>query len=469
MLHLVLLFNTLTKMANSKIYPTTVMVIDGGGRGHALIKAYAKSSSVDRLIAIPGNDFMQRGIDKPVVTFQGLTTTSIDAIAKIAKDEHVTLADVAQDNAIEAGVADMLRKLHPKIAVVGPNKLAGQVEWDKGWFREKAKLWGVPQPEFSVWTSAAAAKAYIESVPDRPRYIKDPYLAGGKGALSARNNAEALERIDQHTGAFNHKDGHIVIEDWLLNDDGALGEEFSSFILSDGSNFQLVGYAQDYKRALNSDKGEQTGSMGSAAPTNLVSEKDSKYILDHMAKPIIEGLKKMRRPYIGMLYLSGIKIMAKGKPVLKVIEVNARWGDPEAEVIVSSITNDFFELNMAVAKGKLNTVKIKTDNKRRIVITLAPKGYPASSTASSGKEIYGIEEAEKVDGVTIYGAGIQQIGKKFVIKSGRVLYVMGEGCTMAEAKKKAYKAAKQISGQDNSLFMRDDIGRRDIKREEVTQ
>ncbi len=436
-----------------------VLIVGNGGRESALVDKYSQSKYVKRIIAIPGNDLMQENTSKPVQTYQQLKTTSVKEILEICEEKKVDLVDVAQENAVESGLVDKLTQ--KGISVVGPTRKAGQIEWDKVWAREFGKKYKLPQPSFKVCFSEKEGINYLKNQADQSWFIKAVYLSEGKGALPARNNKEAIEKVKEMR-RFGKAGKVFLIEKWLKGDDN-FTEEFSTFIFSDGEHYQIIGSAQDHKRVNNFDEGENTGGMGcSLPPLVLISgiKNDVKKIFDKTVK----GLKAEGKPYKGVLFLGGMVIKHRNKLKPYVIEFNARWGDPEAQVILPGVKNDLFEISRAIVKGNINNIKIKTDGKARIVVAGASKGYPGDYQSVNGKRIYGLDEVKKIDGVKVYGAGIKKEKRKYYTNGGRLFYIVGEGKTVIEARRKAYEAMSLIFIEDNNLHFRTDIGWRDVQR-----
>ncbi|OGH18293.1 MAG: phosphoribosylamine--glycine ligase [Candidatus Levybacteria bacterium RIFCSPLOWO2_01_FULL_37_20] len=428
----------------------TVLVVDGGGRGAALVDAYAKSKHVSLLLAIPGNDLMRINTKKPVKIFTHLKTTSIKKILEICKKEHVDLVDVAQDNAVESGLVDELEKI--EISAFGPTRLAGQIEWDKAWARKFMKTYNLPTPSYKIFKSRQDGIDFVKKQKDQKWFVKAYGLVEGKGALPAENNQQAIERIKEMK-RFGKAGEVFLLEQWLV------GEEFSSFILADGKSFQLIGSAQDHKRVFDGDLGKNTGGMGCSTPPLVLTAKILKQVENIFKKTLI-GLQKEERIYKGILYLGGI--IVKGN--VYIIEFNARWGDPEAEVIIPGIKNDLFEISTAVINGTLNTIKVDFDNKARIAVAGASKGYPEDYSAVKGKEIIGLEKAQKIPEIKIYSAAVKREGKKYTANGGRLFYIVGNGKNVIEARKRTYKAIKLVSIEGNNLHYRRDIGWRDAER-----
>lgn len=426
----------------------TVVVIDGGGRGAVLVDAYAKSRGVGKIIAIPGNDLMQINTTKKVETYQNLKTTSVAEILEICKREKVDLVDVAQDNAVEAGLVDELQK--SVITVVGPTKAAGQIEWDKAWARNFMEKYKIPHPNFYVFSSKKEGIDFAKKHPGS-WFVKAAGLAEGKGAIGVSNVKEAISAIAEM--AKFGKSGEIyLLEQWLI------GEEFSAFALCDGKDFKIVGYAQDHKKVFDGDLGPNTGGMGCVS-NPLVVDSSIKYQVLSIMEKTIKGLTKEGRLYKGVLYLGGIVVGGK----VFVIEFNARWGDPEAQVIIPSIKNDFVEIANAMIFGKLKNLKLDIDKKVRVVVAGTSKGYPADHSKIKGRKISGIEKTQKLR-IKIYGAGIKKKEKNWVVNGGRIFYVMSEGKNVLEAREKVYKAMVKINIEGNNLHYRTDIGWRDVER-----
>lgn len=424
----------------------TVLVIDSSGRGAALVHKYSQSLHVSKIIAIPGNEMMQINSKVPVKIFSKLKTTSVSEIVEIAKKEKVYLADVAQDNAVEAGVADAL--LAEGFQVIGPTKNAGRLEWDKAWSRDFMKKNKLPIPSYQIFSSEKEAVLFVKKFPKKKWFIKASGLAEGKGAIPAANLKEALFAISEMK-KFKESGKTFVIEEWLD------GEEFSLFALSDGSKFLVAGCAQDHKRLLDGDKGPNTGGMGCSTPP-LVVTKD----IYAQGKKIIEktllGLQKEKTPYKGVLYLGAIVV--KGK--VYIIEFNARWGSPEAEVLIPGIQDDLFELGVEIANGKLKRTVLKTDGKSRVVVT----GSLRPGVEPQKRELFGLEALLKNKEVIFYGTRVTKEKNKFFVSSGRLFHLVADGKNVLEARKKAYDFMSTLFIEGNNLHFRTDIGWRDVER-----
>ena len=433
----------------SERYKATVLVIDGGGRGSALVDKYAQSPIVERVLAIPGNDLIPILVKKPTKIFPQIKTTDIKEIIEICQKEKVDLVDVAQDDAVAAGLVDTLKK--EGIKVFGPTKSAGQIEWDKAWAREFMKKFNIPHPAFKTCKSPNVGLVFIKNQKENPWYIKASGLAAGKGALFAKDKNEALSAIKAMKN-FGQAGSAFLIEEFLE------GEEFSSFAQVSGKQFEIIGYAQDNKKVFDNDLGPNTGGMGCSSPPMAITKQIQSQVKS-IFKKTVDGLVKIGRPYLGILYLGGI--IDKNNKVW-VIEFNARWGDPEAQCLIPAIKNDFFDLALNAIEGKLQ--KIKRDNKYRVVVTAASKGYPNDYSQVAGLQIIGLDKALKSKQVKIYGAGVKVKNSQYLANGGRLFYVLADGKNVAIARKKAYNALSSINIEGNFLHYRTDISWRDMAR-----
>ncbi|MBI2596309.1 phosphoribosylamine--glycine ligase [Candidatus Daviesbacteria bacterium] len=433
-----------------------VVIVDGGGRGSVQAEKYAQSPLVNKLIAIPGNDWiLYKTTNKEVEIFPALKTTDVTAITKICGQMKPSLVVVSQDNAIAAGLVDSLAEA--EIPVLGPTQQAGKLEWDKAYSRRLLSKLDIPQPKFKVFSSGKNGINYILDNPNQDYFIKASGLCEGKGALPARNKNQAIEAILKMK-RFGQAGKTYLVEEWLKNDDGTPGEEFSAFALSDGFNFQILGTAKDHKRANNFDEGENTGGMGCISPhPNLNKETLGK--VEEIFDKTFSHLRKLKKPYRGILYLGGMVVGKAGKQTPYVIEFNARWGDPEAQSIIPGIKNDFCKLGMAVLNKDLKNLKIETDNLTRVVIAGVTRGYPGPDLTYTNKEIFGIDQAIELEEIRFYGGGLKIVDGHYFTpkKPSRLFYVVGEGDDIWAARTKAYGALKEVRIPEIGLHYRTDI------------
>lgn len=429
-----------------------ILVIGGGGREHALISTYSKSPKVKKLYSVPGNGLMDYKPEKPTKIYPDIKATDRESIFDIVQREKIDLVDIAQDDPLAQGMVDFLQK--KSISAFGPTKSAAQIEWSKDWSRRFMERHNLPIPHFAVFSDAKKAKDYLKKLPEGSFFVKAAGLAAGKGAMRAENKKEVLAAVDKMKD-FKEAGETFLIEEALV------GEEVSVYALSDGKNFKILEAAQDNKQIYNFDEGPNTGGMGANAPAKVVDNTEIKKKIEYIVKKTIEGMRSEGRPYKGVLYL-GLIIDKRKNP--KIIEFNARWGDPEAQVILPGIKADYVDIVISCIEGTLNKLKVAEDNKTRVCVVGASRGYPGDYSSVKGKEIFGIREASKTDGVRIFGAGIKRSEDRFFADGGRVLNVVGEGKNALEARSKVYQAVSLINIEGNNLHYRTDIGWRDVER-----
>lgn len=446
------------------MHKAIVLVIDGGGRGSVLVDKYLQSNHVTKVIAIPGNDLMTIQARGKVKIFPKIKTTDILPIIKICQREKVDLADVAQDDAIACGMVDKISRAG--INVFGPTKAAGQIEWDKAWARNFMKRFKIPTPAFKVFNSQKEGIGYIKSQPKKSWFIKASGLAAGKGALFAQDNSQAIEHIIRMKD-FGKAAKTFLIEECLA------GEEFSSFAIVNKTDFKIISHAQDHKPVFDGDLGPNTGGMGCSSPPMVITPAIENQIKT-IFKKTIEGLVRIGRPYRGILYLGGM-IDENGR--VYVIEFNARWGDPEAQVIVPAIKNDFYELANQVIGDNLANINIKKDSLYRVAVAAASRGYPGDYSHVIGKQIFGLDRllhdsasplrhpgAPAIGSIKVFGAGIKKSNGNYLANGGRLFYVLAAGKNVAQARKLSYNALSLVNIEGNNLHYRTDIGYRDLKR-----
>ncbi len=387
------------------------------------------------------------------ISTHGARKGTADTALKTAHAGYLTrrLVDVAQDDVIAAGYVDKLESLG--ISAFGPTRKASQLEWDKQWARNFMARYKLPIPHFKSFTSQKEAADYINKLSDQLLFIKASGLALGKGVIRAENKKEAIKAV-RAMSKFGKSGETFLIEEALV------GEEFSLFAICDGEDFVVAKSAQDHKTIYDGDKGPNTGGVGSVAPTGAIDNSIIRSIEQKIIKPLLVGMKQEGRIYRGILYLGGMLT----KQGVKIIEFNCRWGDPEAEVILPSITTDYLQVIEAVRLQKLKKTKIVFDKKVRLSVAGCSRGYPGDYSSVKGKEIFGLDKAMKLTGITIYGAGIKRKNNKFYVNGGRVFHLVAAGKDIMEARKKAYEAMAKISIEGDNLHYRTDIGWRDVER-----
>lgn len=435
-----------------------ILIVGSGGREHILAEKYSQSKKVTVVFVAPGNDFMIE-TSRKIRTIPNIHQLDLEKIAAFAKKEKVDLVDVAMDDPIAKGLIDLLQK--NGITAFGPTKKAAEIEWSKTWSRDFMKKYKLPTPYYQSFTNEKKAIAYISKLPEQPLFIKASGLALGKGALFASNRKEAIAAIKEMKN-FGNAGKEFLIEECLV------GEEFSLFAICDGKSYAILGNAQDHKRALDNDKGLNTGGMGCVSPTGSITSSIIRIIEQKILKPFMRGMIEEERPYTGILYLGGMvtnpQSASRRSGKLQIIEFNARWGEPEAEVVLTSIQNDYLDIVLTATKQGLRNKKIKQDKKIRISIAGCARGYPGDYSAVKGKEIFGLGLALHLRGVSVYGAGIKRMNKKWVVNGGRVFHLVAEGKTIQQARTRAYAAMSHITVEGNNLHYRTDIGWRELER-----
>lgn len=427
-----------------------VLIIGSGGREHALAVAYATSHRVKKVLVAPGNDFIEESSTK-IQAFPHISLLDFDSIHDVAKKHQVDLIDVAQDNALAEGFVDKFVKRG--FAVFGPNKAAAELEWNKEWARGFMKKYHLPTPRFESFTKESEAISYIKKLPEQTLFIKASGLAFGKGVIKATTREEAIAGVKEMR-RFDTAGKTFLIEE------GMTGEEFSLFAICDGKRYSIAGMAQDHKTVNNGDLGPNTGGMGCISPTSLLKSTTVSQIKRLILNPLIHGMQMEGRPYSGILYLGGM--MTSTGP--KIVEFNARWGEPEANVIIPALKTDYVDIVQAVMMQELMATSIEFDGVTRISVAGCARGYPLDFSHVKGKKIYGLKQAMRLPGVSIFGAGIKRKGKEYVVSGGRIFHLVAEGKTIAEARERAYGAMANIFIEGNNLHYRTDIGWREVER-----
>lgn len=407
-----------------------VLVIGSGGREHAIVEALSRSPQVDKIYCAPGN----AGI-AALAECVKIGVEDVDALAKFAKDNDITLTVVGPEAALAAGVAD--RFAEEGLRIFGPTKAAARIESSKEFAKEIMDKYNVPTAAYRVFDEFAPAWEYVKNRP-LPAVIKYDGLAAGKGVVVAMTYDEAEAALRDMLLDESFGKGRVVVEDFLA------GPEFSFMCVVSGEKVYPLAIAQDHKRAFDGDKGPNTGGMGAYSPVPFISEDVRKEALERIIRPVAAGLVKEGAPFTGVLY--GGLILTKEGP--KVIEFNARFGDPETEVVLPRMKSDIYALFNAAVDGK--DFEIEWNPEAMLGIVLASKGYPGSY--EKGAEIKGLENVSS----SVYHMGTAAKDGKLLTAGGRVMMVVGKGATLAEAREKALADIARIDCP--VLFHRSDIG-----------
>lgn len=417
-----------------------ILVIGSGGREHALFWKLKESPLTDSIYALPGNPGMGEQID--------ISATDNEAILKFAKEKEIGLVVVGPEIPLTNGLVDELESAG--IRAFGPRANAAELESSKSFAKDLMKKYGIPTAGYEVFTEAEPARAYIRKE-GAPIVVKADGLAAGKGVIVAMSEQEALDAIDtiMEDNTFGKAGTRVVIEEFME------GEEASLLAFTDGKIIRPMISAQDHKRALDGDKGPNTGGMGTYAPAPVMTPEMTERAIEEILKPTIAAMAKEGRVYRGCLYL-GLMITKDGP---KVVEFNARFGDPETQVVLPLLDGDLVQIMCACSDGTLADVPIHWKDGAAVCVVLAAGGYPASY--EKGNEIHGIADAEKT-GALVFHAGTAEKDGKLATNGGRVLGVVGMGADIASAVHSAYAAAEKISFKD--AYYRKDIAHRALHR-----
>ena len=416
-----------------------ILVIGSGGREHALFWKLKESPQTDKIYTIPGNPGMGE--------MTNISVTDNVAILRFAKEKEIGLVVVGPEVPLINGLVDDLE--NAGIRAFGPRANAAQIEGSKAFAKNLMKKYGIPTAHYEVFTEAEPARAYIRRT-GAPIVVKADGLAAGKGVIVAMSEQEALDAVDtiMEDNAFGDAGARVVIEEFME------GEEASLLAFTDGTIIRPMISAQDHKRAFDGDVGPNTGGMGTYAPAPVMTPEMTERAVEEILKPTIAAMEKEGCPYRGCLYL-GLMVTHEGP---KVVEFNARFGDPETQVVLPLLDGDLVQIMCACADGTLADVPIHWRNGAAVCVVIAAGGYPAAY--EKGYEISGLSTAESM-GVLVFHAGTAKRNGKIVTNGGRVLGVVGIGEDIAAAVKKTYDAVKKISFKD--AYYRKDIAHRALK------
>ena len=407
-----------------------VLVIGSGGREHAIVDALTRSPQVEKIFAAPGNAGMAAQAECVAIR-----ETEIEKLAAFAEEQGVELTVVGPEVALAAGVADCFKA--KGLRIFGPSKAAARIESSKEFAKELMAKYNIPTAGFKAFTDYAEAKAYVEARP-LPAVLKYDGLAAGKGVVIAQTLEEADEALKDMLLDTKFGQGKVVVEDFLT------GPEFSFMCFVSGEKVWPMQLAQDHKRAYDGDKGPNTGGMGAYSPLPFVTKEDEEYALNEILKPVAAAMVKEGCSFEGVLY-GGLMKTPDG---VKVIEFNARFGDPETEVVLPRLKSDIVDIFCAVADH--TDTELEWHDFMTLGIVLASKGYPGDY--EKGVVIGGLQNVEG----TLYHMGTKAEGEQILTNGGRVLFVVGRGATLDEARKNALADVERV--ECDNLFHRTDIG-----------
>lgn len=421
-----------------------ILVIGSGGREHTLAWKLAQSPLATKIYAIPGNP----GMADVAECVAGISITDNAAVAQFAQEKSVDLAVVGPEVPLTNGLVDALNAVG--IKAFGPTKLAAEIEGSKAFSKGLMKKYNIPTAKYEVFTDAQAAKDYIKAE-GAPIVIKADGLAAGKGVIVAMTEAEALAAIADimEDGEFGAAGSRVVIEEFME------GEEASLLCFTDGETIKPMISSQDHKRAYDGDEGPNTGGMGTYAPAPVMTEAMVQTAYDSILVPTIKAMAAEGRPYKGCLY-AGLMITADGP---KVVEFNARFGDPETQVVLPLLESDLVEIMLACADGTLSSQEINWSDGAAVCVVMASGGYPKAY--EKGKAISGLDAAKDA-GALVFHAGTAEQDGAIVTAGGRVLGVVAKAADVKSAVDKAYAGVAKISF--DGAFYRKDIAHRALAR-----
>ena len=417
-----------------------ILVIGSGGREHALYWKLSESPQTEQIYAIPGNPGMGASA--------AIALDDHAAILRFVKEHEIGLVVVGPEVPLMNGLVDELEAAG--IRAFGPRANAADIEGSKAIAKDLMKTYGIPTARYEVFTAAEPARAYIRQE-GAPIVVKADGLAAGKGVIVAMTEQEALDAVDaiMEDHSFGDAGARVVIEEFME------GEEASLLAFTDGTTIRPMISAQDHKRAYDGDRGPNTGGMGTYAPAPVMTPEMTERAVEEILKPTIAAMAKEGRIYRGCLYL-GLMVTADGP---KVVEFNARFGDPETQVVLPLLDSDLVAIMCACADGTLADVPIRWKEGAAVCVVLASGGYPGHY--DKGQEIHGLADAEAM-GALVFHAGTAMKAGKLVTNGGRVLGVVGRGADISSAVDAAYAAAAKISFKD--AYYRKDIAHRALER-----
>ena len=417
-----------------------ILIVGGGGREHAIAVAVAESPKADKIYCAPGN----AGIAE-MAECVPIGVDEFDRIASFAKEKEVDLVIVGPDDPLAAGLVDVLEEAG--LRVFGPRKNAAILEGSKAFSKDLMKKYNIPTAAYETFDDAKKAEAYLETA-DYPVVLKADGLALGKGVLICNTKEEALEGVksimlDKQFGAAGNR---MVVEEFMT------GREVSVLSFVDGKTIRIMTSAQDHKRACDGDKGLNTGGMGTFSPSPFYTKEVDDFCKQYIYQPTVDAMAKEGREFKGIIFF-GLMLTQKGP---KVLEYNARFGDPEAQVVLPRMKNDIVDVMEACIDGTLDKIDLQFEDNAAVCVVLASRGYPVKY--EKGLKISGLEKFKDADGYYCFHAGTKFDSQgNIVTNGGRVLGITATGDDLKAARANAYKAAGWVDFANK--YMRTDIGK----------
>lgn len=416
-----------------------VLIVGSGGREHAIAFACAKSPKVDKIYCAPGN----AGIAQ-IAECVPIGAMEFDKLVDFAKSNAIDLTVIGMDDPLVGGIVDVFEK--EGLRVFGPRKNAAILEGSKAFSKELMRKYNIPTAAYETFTSADDACRYLETA-DYPIVLKADGLALGKGVIICNTKDEAMAGVKtlMTDKQFGDAGNTIVIEEFMT------GREVSVLSFVDGNTIKIMSSAQDHKRAKDGDQGLNTGGMGNFSPSPFYTPEVDKFCKEHIYQATVDAMKAEGRPFKGVIFF-GLMLTPKGP---KVLEYNARFGDPEAQVVLPRMKNDIIDVFEACIDGTLDKIDLQFEDNACVCVVLASDGYPVAY--EKGKLITGFENFDGKDDYFCFHAGTKLTDEGIVTNGGRVLGITALGKDLKEARAKAYEATEWI--QFDNKYMRHDIGK----------
>lgn len=415
-----------------------ILVVGGGGREHALVWKISQSRRVSKIYCAPGN----AGISKQA-EIVSIKANDLDGLLKFALREEIDLTVIGPEEPLTKGIVDIFES--NGLPIFGPSKKAAQIEGSKVFAKEMMMKYHIPTASFEIFNNRREAIDYIRKK-GAPIVVKADGLAGGKGAIVCKTIEEAIKAVERIMveKIFGEAGSRIVVEEYLV------GEEASYIAFTDGKSILPLASSQDHKAVFDGDEGPNTGGMGAYSPAPVVTNEVHEKIIEKILRPIIYGMNEEGSSYKGVIY-AGLMIH-EGEP--KVLEFNARFGDPETQPVLIRMKGDIVPILEACIKGELSRCKIEWDKKASVCVVMTSKGYPGDY--EKGKVIKGLDEVSSMEDIFVFHAGTEIRQGMVVTNGGRVLGVTGLGEDIQKAIERTYNAVRKISWE--GVHYRTDIG-----------
>ena len=415
-----------------------ILVVGGGGREHAIVKKLAQSKKNPKIYVAPGNAGTE-----DIATNVAISVMDFDALVNFAKKEKIDLTVVGMDDPLVGGIVDRFEA--EGLRVFGPRKNAAILEGSKAFSKDLMKKYGIPTAAYENFNDPQKAIKYLATA-NYPIVLKADGLALGKGVLICKTFEEAKSGIEELMidKSFGDAGNTIVIEEFLQ------GREVSVLSFVDGTHYALMTSAQDHKRAKDGDEGLNTGGMGTFSPSPFYTDEVDRYCKEHIYQKTVDAMRAEGREFKGIIFY-GLMLTKSG---VKVLEYNARFGDPETQVVLPRMENDIIDVFEACIDGCLDKIDLKFENNAAVCVVLASDGYPLKY--EKGKKITGLENFEGKTDIFAFHAGTKKVNGDVVTNGGRVLGITATAPTLKEARDKAYEATKLIDFENK--YMRNDIG-----------